>query len=131
VGTAASETVTGRAGGSAVGEPMTVALLPLMAVVLAGFTLIGAAMPVLALHVYDGFGFGPLMVGGVAGFQFASALPARLWAGGVAGRNGPKHVVMLGLVASATGLGAVSLISATIVVCAVGVCLPVARGRAA
>ena len=43
-------------------EPSSViaALLPLMGVVLVGFCLIGAAMPVLPLHVHDGLGFGPV-----------------------------------------------------------------------
>ena len=78
-----------------------VAILPLMGVVLVGFCLIGAAMPVLSLHVHDGLGFGPVMVGIVAGFQFASALLARLWAGGVADRYGAKRAVVLGLVGAA------------------------------
>ena len=34
-----------------------------MAVVLVAFLVIGVAMPVLPLHVQDGLGFGPFMVG--------------------------------------------------------------------
>jgi MFS family permease len=101
VGIAVSEAMTGRADESAVGTAVIVALLPLMGVVLVGFVLIGAAMPVLPLHVHDGLGFGPIMVGVVAGFQFASALLARLWAGGVADRHGAKRAVMLGLAGAA------------------------------
>src|SRR4051812_17550850 len=51
--------------------------------------------------MHDGLGFGPIMVGVVAGFQFASALLARLWAGGVADRHGAKRAVMLGLAGAA------------------------------
>src|SRR4051794_14459588 len=101
VGIAVSEAMTGRADESAVGTAVIVALLPLMGVVLVGFILIGAAMPVLPLHVHDGLGFGPIMVGVVAGFQFASVLLARLWAGGVADRHGAKQAVMLGLTGAA------------------------------
>jgi hypothetical protein len=39
------------------------ALAPLMIAVLTGFLVIGAALPVLPLHVHDGLGFGPVMVG--------------------------------------------------------------------
>src|SRR4051812_12446840 len=97
VGIAVSEAMTGRADESGVGAAVIVALLPLMGIVLVGFVLIGAAMPVLPLHVHDGLGYGPIMVGVVAGVQFASALIARLWAGGVADRYGAKRAVMLGL----------------------------------
>ena len=76
------------------------ALLPLMAAVFVAFLVIGAAMPVLPLHVRDGLGFGPAMVGLVAGCQFAAALVARLWSGGAADRRGAKWAVMAGLVAT-------------------------------
>ncbi|HMO30456.1 arabinose transporter [Enterovirga sp.] len=88
-------------GASAGSSSVIAALLPLMAVVLVGFCLIGAAMPVLPLHVHDGLGFGPVMVGIVAGSQFCSALLARLWAGSVADRWGAKRAVMIGLVGAA------------------------------
>src|SRR4051794_6261258 len=42
-------------------------LAPLMVAVFMGFLVIGAALPVLPLHVRDGLGFGPVMVGVVAG----------------------------------------------------------------
>jgi hypothetical protein len=59
------------------GEPSVLAaLMPLLATVLVGFLVIGAAMPVLPLHVRDGLGFGPFMVGIVAGCQFAAAARA-------------------------------------------------------
>jgi MFS family permease len=101
VGIAVSETVTGQASVPPVGAAVIIALLPLMGIVLVGFVLIGAAMPVLPLHVHDGLGYGPIMVGVVAGLQFASALIARLWAGGVADRYGAKRAVMLGLAGAA------------------------------
>src|SRR3954454_4415272 len=77
------------------------ALLPIMAMVLIAFLVIGVAMPVLPLHVRDGLGFGPFMVGVVAGAQFAASLVARLWSGGTADRHGPKQAVIIGLCAAA------------------------------
>jgi hypothetical protein len=44
-----------------------------MAVVFLSFIIIGIALPVLPLHVHDVLGFGPLIVGVVAGGQFAAA----------------------------------------------------------
>jgi MFS family permease len=76
------------------------ALLPLMAVVLIAFLVIGVAMPVLPLHVHDGLGFGPFMVGLVAGCQFAAALVARVWAGRTADAHGAKRAVVAGLAAA-------------------------------
>ena len=86
------------------------ALAPIMAAVLIGFLVIGAAMPVLPLHVHDGLGFGPAMVGVVAGCQFAAALVARIWSGQAADAQGAKWAVMLGL-AGATAAGLLYLLS--------------------
>src|SRR5579875_537427 len=47
-------------------------LLPIMAVVLIAFLVIGLALPVLQLHVHRGLGFGTFIVGLVAGSQFRS-----------------------------------------------------------
>ncbi len=77
------------------------ALAPLMIAVLVGFLVIGAALPVLPLHVHDGLGFGPVMVGVVAGCQFAASLVARIWSGRAADTQGPKWAVMAGLAGSA------------------------------
>jgi MFS family permease len=77
------------------------ALAPLMIAVLTGFLVIGAALPVLPLHVHDGLGFGPGMVGVVAGCQFAAALVARIWSGRAADDQGPKWAVMVGLAGAA------------------------------
>src|SRR5215217_4774327 len=52
--------------------------VPVMAVVFLSFVIIGMALPVLPLHVHDVLGFGPFMVGSVAGCQFAAALISRL-----------------------------------------------------
>ncbi len=86
------------------------ALLPILGVVFVAFLVIGGAMPVLPLHVHDGLGFGPLMVGLVTGSQFAAALVARVWAGRTADAQGPKRAVLTGLIA-ATAAGALYLLS--------------------
>src|SRR3982751_3372998 len=75
-------------------------LLPIMAVVLAAFLVIGLALPVLPLHVHQGLGLGTFMVGLVAGSQFAASLISRIWAGGYADKKGAKRAVVLGLVAT-------------------------------
>src|SRR3982751_4530493 len=90
------------------------ALLPLMSVVLIAFLVIGVAMPVLPLHVSDGLGFGPVMVGLVAGCQFAAALVARIWAGRTADTHGAKRAVIAGL-AAATVAGLLYRLSLSVV----------------
>ena len=85
---------------SSVSEPspsVASALAPLMVAVLIGFLVIGAALPVLPLFVRNDLGFGPAMIGVVAGCQFVAALAARIWAGRVADINGAKWAVMAGL----------------------------------
>src|SRR5215218_2122984 len=77
--------------------------IPVMAVVFLSFIIIGMALPVLPLHVHDVLGFGPLVVGIVAGGQFAAALISRFWAGRLSDTRGPKYAVMLGLAASVAG----------------------------
>jgi MFS family permease len=89
------------------------AIAPIMAAVFIGFLVIGAAMPVLPLHVRDGLGFGPTIVGVVAGFQFAAALLARIWSGRAADTRGPKWAVILGL-AGTTAAGVLYLLSTTL-----------------
>src|SRR3954465_9975223 len=86
------------------------ALLPLMAVVLVAFLVIGVPVPALPLHVHDGLGFGPFMVGLVAGCQFAASLVARVWSGRTADVRGAKLAVIAGL-AAATGAGLLYLVS--------------------
>src|SRR5689334_23175319 len=82
-------------------EPVAVSgiatLLPIMAVVFVAFLVIGVAMPVLPLHVHDGLGFGTLMIGLVAGSQFAASLISRPWAGHYSDSRGAKSAVVVGL----------------------------------
>ncbi|AEH86648.1 arabinose transporter [Mesorhizobium opportunistum] len=84
---------------------VAVSLLAPMAAVLAGFVVIGAALPVLPLHVSHNLGFGSVVVGIVAGTQFAASLVSRVWSGSFADANGGKRAVLVGLVtAAAAGL---------------------------
>jgi MFS family permease len=71
-----------------------------MAVVFLSFMIIGMALPVLPLHVHDVLGFGPVVVGVVAGGQFTAALISRFWAGRLSDSRGAKYAVSLGLIAS-------------------------------
>lgn len=75
-------------------------LLPIMAVVLIAFLVIGLALPVLPLHVHRGLGFGTFIVGLVAGSQFAASLFSRVWAGQYADSRGAKRSVIAGLLAA-------------------------------
>jgi MFS family permease len=80
-------------------------LMPITAAVFAGFLIIGIALPVLPLHVSDDLGYGPFVVGLVAGAQFAASLISRIWAGSFADRKGAKRAVLIGLLsASAAGV---------------------------
>lgn len=82
-------------------HPVAVTLLPIMAAVLAGFVVIGAALPVLPLYVSQGLGFGTFIVGLVAGAQFAASVATRIWSGSFSDAHGGKRSVVLGLVAAA------------------------------
>jgi MFS family permease len=87
-------------------EPITIprvaaTLLPIMGMVFVAFLVIGIAMPVLPLHVHDGLGFGTLVVGLVAGSQFAASLISRPWAGHYSDSRGAKRAVVVGLLAAA------------------------------
>ena len=48
-------------------SPVVATLLPIMAVVLIAFLVIGLALPVLPLHVHQGLGLGTFVVGLVSG----------------------------------------------------------------
>jgi MFS family permease len=89
---------------------VSIRLAPLMAVVLVAFVVIGMALPVLPLHVHDGLGFGAVMVGCVAGSQFAASLISRVWSGRTCDDRGPKRAVMIGL-GAATVAGLLYLLS--------------------
>src|SRR5260221_2014587 len=106
--------------------PVTTALLPIMAVVVAVFLVVGIAVPVIPLHVHQGLGFGAFVVGLVAGSQFAAALLSRLWAGNYADTRGPKRSIVIGLLAAAVSgllyllsldLADTPAISVTILIC--------------
>lgn len=77
--------------------------MPVTAVVFLSFLVIGMALPVLPLHVHGVLGFGPFVVGMVAGGQFTAALISRLWAGRLSDTRGAKYAVSLGLIASVIG----------------------------
>src|SRR5215470_8047974 len=72
-------------------------LIPIMAVVLIAFLIIGVALPVLPLHVHQDLGFGAFIVGLVTGSQFGASLLSRVSAGHYADRRGPKRAVVIGL----------------------------------
>src|SRR6266480_4354423 len=89
---------------------MAATLLPIMGVVFVAFLVIGVAMPVLPLHVHNGLGFGTIVVGLVAGSQFAASLVSRPWAGHYSDSRGAKRAVVAGLLAAA-GSGLLYLLS--------------------
>jgi hypothetical protein len=68
----------------AAAPPVVAALLPIIAVVFIAFLVIGLALPVLPLHVHQDLGLGTIVVGLVAGAQFAASLLSRFWAGNYA-----------------------------------------------
>jgi MFS family permease len=83
-------------------RPSVAPLIPIMAVVLIAFLIIGLALPVLPLHVHQGLGFGAFIVGVVTGSQFDASLLSRVWAGYYADRRGPKCAVIIGLLTAVT-----------------------------
>jgi MFS family permease len=85
--------------------PSVAALIPIMAVVLIAFLVVGIALPVLPLHVHHDLGFGAFIVGIVTGSQFGASLLSRVSAGHYADKRGPKRAVIIGLLtAIAAGL---------------------------
>jgi MFS family permease len=82
---------------------VTIALLPIMAVVLVAFLIIGMALPVLPLHVHQNLGLGAFAVGLVTGSQFVAALASRVWSGHYSDKRGPKRAVMTGLLTAVGG----------------------------
>ncbi|CAO3401720.1 arabinose transporter [Azospirillum palustre] len=83
------------------GRFVAIRLMPIMAAVLAGFLIIGLALPVLPLHIENDLGFGTVVVGLVAGAQFAASLVSRVWAGSFSDKHGAKRGVIVGLIAAA------------------------------
>lgn len=88
--------------------------VPIMAIVFVSFLVIGISLPSLPLHVRDTLGFGPAVVGVIAGGQFCAALLSRFWAGNLADRRGARLAVELGLIAATLG-GAFYIASVTVV----------------
>jgi MFS family permease len=82
-------------------RPVTT-LLPIMAVVLIAFLIIGLALPVLPLHVHQALGLSTFVVGLVAGSQFAASLISRVWSGRYADSRGAKRAVVAGLLTAVT-----------------------------
>src|SRR3954452_15427041 len=82
-------------------RPVLTTQLPIMAVVLVGFLVIGLALPVLPLHVHQGLGLGTFAVGLVTGSQFAASLVSRFLSGHYADSRGAKRAVVAGLLAAA------------------------------
>lgn len=102
VGTSLTVRSEGAIGGR-VADAGIGAAYPIMSAVFLAFLVIGMALPVLPLHVHDRLGFGPFMVGLVAGGQFVASLVSRFWAGRLTDTRGPKRAVMLGLVVAVAG----------------------------
>src|SRR3954467_2686641 len=91
-------------------RPVLATLLPIMAVVLTGFLVIGVALPVLPLHVHQGLGLGTFAVGLITGSQFAASLISRVWSGHYSDSRGAKRAVVSGLLMAA-GAGLLYLVS--------------------
>src|SRR3954465_10124153 len=91
-------------------SPVVATLLPIMAVVLVAFLIIGLALPVLPLHVHQGLGLSTFVVGLITGSQFAGALISRLWSGHYSDSRGAKRAVTVGLLMAA-GAGLLYLVS--------------------
>ena len=84
---------------------VVVGLLPIIAAVFISFPVIGLALPVLPLQVYQGLGLDTFVVGLIPGGRFAASLVSPLWSGRHADRRGANHAVVTGLlVAIATGV---------------------------
>jgi MFS family permease len=80
-------------------------LAQVIGVLFVGYLVIGIPLPVLPLHVHNDLGFGPFMVGIVAGAQFAASLCSRMFAGRFTDTRGPKSAFVVGLLLTgASGL---------------------------
>ena len=87
------------------GRTEYVRLAQVIGVLFVGYLIIGIPLPVLPLHVHRDLGFGPFMVGVVAGAQFAASLCSRMFAGRFTDTRGPKSAFVVGLLLTgASGL---------------------------
>lgn len=84
-------------------SPSIHSAFPVMGIVFTAFLIIGISLPTLPLHIRGELGFGPAIVGLVAGGQFCAALVSRFWAGHISDRSGPKTAVTMGIAAAAVG----------------------------
>lgn len=101
--TSSTATALPAAGGTA--RPVFMQILPLTLAVFVGFFMVGLPMPVLPLYVDGVLAQGALVVGIVAGLQFAAALLSRAWSGSLADRRGARRAVVTGfLLGSVAGL---------------------------
>jgi len=90
-------------------------IFPIVLAVFVSFMAIGIALPVLPLHVHGQLGMSTLVVGVVAGAQFAAALLTRAWAGGLCDTRGSKRSVMTGCVlATASALAYLASLSISV-----------------
>jgi MFS family permease len=89
-------------------------ILPFMLVVFTGFLATGMTIPVVPRHVHDTLGQGTAIVGIVMGIQYAAAVFARVWAGGVTDGRGP-HVATRGGMVAAVAVGLLYLASVALV----------------
>ena len=96
-------------------RPVTT-LLPIMAVVLIAFLIIGLALPVATLHVHQGLGLSTFVVGLVSGSQLAASLVSRVWSGHYADSRGAKRAVVAGLL-TAVVAGLLYLLSLGFIAC--------------
>lgn len=85
-------------------------LAPIMLVVFVAYLIIGIPLPVLPVHVHRDLGLSTVVVGLIAGSQFAASLLSRMWAGHLADTRGAKVTVVTGLLFG-SGAGALYLIS--------------------
>ncbi len=73
-------------------------LAPIMLVVFVAYLIIGIPLPVLPVHVHRDLGLSTIVVGVIAGSQFAASLMSRMWAGHLSDTRGAKVTVVTGLV---------------------------------
>lgn len=72
-------------------------LAPIMLVVFVAYLIIGIPLPVLPMHVHRDLGLSTVVVGVIAGSQFAASLLSRMWAGHLSDTRGAKVTVVTGL----------------------------------
>lgn len=79
------------------GSASLATLAPIMLVVFVAYLIIGIPLPVLPVHVHRDLGLSTVVVGIIAGSQFAASLASRMWAGHLSDTRGAKVTVVTGL----------------------------------